>query len=116
MNPEEFVKKIRYSVLDENMDIYRDLFENTVIDQTSDLYWQEALKLFKNLDTDAKETLFKIMRQVSVDTISNLFSLLDGISYLEDQSEDFTLTVGTEINILNGDLQDIFLEIEENAP
>ncbi|AJQ94842.1 hypothetical protein [Gynuella sunshinyii] len=114
MKPEEFVKKIRQSVLDENIAIYKDLFANTEIDQASDPYWQEALGLFKKLGDKEKETLFKIMRQVSVDTISNLFALLDGVSCLEDQDGDFSLTIENEKKQLNGDLQDIFLEIEED--
>ncbi|WP_185843532.1 hypothetical protein [Pseudoalteromonas luteoviolacea] len=54
------------------------------------------------------------MRQVSVDTISNLFALLDGVSCLEDQDGDFRLTIENVKEQLNGDLQDIFLEIEED--
>jgi len=114
MKPEEFVKKIRQSVLDENIAIYKDLFANTEVDQVSDPYWHEALGLFNKLSDEEKETLFKIMRQVSVDAISNLFALLDGVSCLEDQDGDFSLTIENEQEQLNGDLQDIFLEIEED--
>jgi len=114
MKPEEFVKKIRQSVLDENVAIYRDLFETTEVDQASDPYWKEARGLFEKLGDKEKETLFKIMRQVSVDTISNMFALLDGVSCLEDQDGDFSLTIENEQEQLNGDLQDIFLEIEED--
>lgn len=115
MKPEEFVKKIRQSVLDENIAIYKDLFEGTSIDQATDLYWIEALGLFNKLSDDDKKILFKIMRQVSVDTISNIFALFDGINFLEDQTENFSLTLNDKQERLNGDLQDIFLEIEENA-
>ena len=114
MKPEEFVKKIRQSVLDENIAIYKDLFETTEVDQASDPYWKEALDLFEKLGDKEKETLFKIMRQVSVDTISNMFALLDGVICLEEQDGDFSLTIENKQEQLNGDLQDIFLEIEED--
>jgi hypothetical protein len=114
MTPENFVKKIRQSVLDENTVIYRDLFEMTEVEQASDLYWKEALALFNKLSNEDKETLFKIMRQISVDTISNFFAVLDGVNCLEDQEGDFSLKLDNKPEKLNGDLQDIFLEIEEN--
>ncbi len=114
MKPEEFVQKIRQSVLDENVVIYKDLFETTEVEQASDPYWKEALCLFKKLSNEDREILFKIIRQVSIDTISNLFAILDGVSCLEDQEGDFSLTLDDKPEKLNGDLQDIFLEIEEN--
>ncbi|PSU16341.1 transposase [Photobacterium kishitanii] len=113
MKPEEFVKKVKQSVIDDNLTIYKDLFKNTDADHVSDLYWKESLTFFKKLSDEEKETMFKIMRQVSVDTVSNIFGILDGISYLEGQSGDFLLTVDNKQEQLNGDLQDIFLEIEE---
>lgn len=112
MSPEDFVKKIRQSVIDENSAIYRNLFENTQVDQATDPYWREALGFFHKLEDKDKEILFKIMRQATVDTVSNMFSVFDGVSSLVDQDGDFSLTFeGGEP--LNGDLQDYFLEAEE---
>lgn len=113
MEAENFVNKIRQSVIDENTSIYKDLFETTAINQANDPYWQEALKLFGQLDDVQKETLFKIMRQVSVDTVSNIFAILDGVSSLENQDGEFTLSLDGDSQKLNGDLQDIFLSLEE---
>ena len=115
MKPEDFVQKIRQSVLDENIAIYRELFETTEIEETSDPYWKSALLLFNKLGVEEKEVLLNIMRQASVDTISNLFALLDGVSCLEGQQGDFYLALSKDLNALNGDLQDIFLEMEENS-
>ncbi len=115
MKPEDFVKKIRESILDENVGIYKDLFNSTSVDEASDEYWKEALRFYGKLNSEERETLFKIIRQVSVDTISNLFGVLDGVTCLDDQGEDFTLTIGDDgKGKINGDLQDIFLEIEED--
>jgi len=113
MKPEEFVVKIKHTILDENAAIYKDLFEHTPIEQTSDPYWNDALKFFNQLGDNEKKVLFKIMRQVSVNTVSNFFAVLDGVSCLEGQDGDFNLTVGDEKKSLNGELQDILLELEE---
>ncbi len=114
MKPEKFVSNIRQSILADNLIIYRELFNETEIDQATDKYWKEALQLYKKLDKDDQEILFKIMRQVTADTISNLFGVLDGVSWLEDQEDDFKLSIDNDKQEkLNGDLQDIFLEAEE---
>ena len=60
-----------------------------------------------------RAVLFEIMRQVTVDTVSNLFGILDGASALEGPREDFVLTSQPDNRKLNGNLQDLFLEAEE---
>lgn len=115
MIPEEFVKKIRLSVLDENQAIYKDLFQNTDVKDASDSYWQGALGLFGNLNDSEREILFSIIRQVTVDTVSNMFGVLDGVTTLEDFDDDLVLSLEGGEEQLNGDLQDIFLEIEEGT-
>ena len=52
------------------------------------------------------------MRQVMVDTLSNVFAVLDGVSMLSGQEEDFVLS--HQGKRLNGDLQEIFLSQEED--
>ena len=112
MNVEDFVRSIRKQVLQSNMDIYRELFRETKRNDATDEYWQCALSLYGSLDDDMKEVLFAVIRQVMVDTISSIFALLDGVSLLENQEEDFELLHSGQR--LNGDLHDIFLKIEES--
>ncbi|GAA4277706.1 hypothetical protein [Aquimarina mytili] len=113
MKPEKFVRNISDSVINENLNVYKDLFETTAIDTVSDEYWKEALGLYNELDSFQKEVLFKIIRQTQVDSISNILGILDGRLYLEGQSSDFELTYDGKK--LNNDLQDIFLEIDEES-
>lgn len=114
MKPEDFVQKVRQSIIDENMVIYKDLFENTSIEKVNDPYWKEALGFFKDLSDENKRVLFNIMRQTSIDTTSNLFAILDGVAYLEGQKGSLSLISNDEESeILNGSLQDILLEFEE---
>jgi len=115
MTSEELVKKIRSSVLDENQAIYKDIFQSTNINDASAPYWQGALGLFEKLDDGEREILFSIVRQTTVDTISNMLGVLDGVTTLEGFDGDFVLSLESEEEQLNGDLQDIFLEIEENS-
>ena len=113
MKAEYFVEKLRQAIIEENDVIYRDLFNNTDEAEATYEYWKKALALFRSLDSDNRETLFKIMRQVSVDTLSNVFGVLDGVSAVEDVDEEFKLTTDVDSEVINGDLQDIFLEMEE---
>lgn len=114
MNAEDLVKGIRKTIIDDNSEIYRDLFDSTQLEDVTDEYWVEALNFYSKLSPDDRGTLFKILRQVSVDSVSNFFAVLDGVSPLDEQDGDlFLATEGERDNRLNGELQDIFLELEE---
>ena len=114
MKPEAFASKLRESVVQQNMAIYRDLFATTSINSLSDLYWKRALALHASLTPEQRSVLFEIMRQTMVDTVSNVFAILDGISSLDGSKEDFILASKTDPQKINGNLQDLFLEIEES--
>jgi hypothetical protein len=105
MKATEFAAQIKKSVVDENVGIYRELFENS--DKASDPYWKRALHLYSTLDASQKEVFFEIIRQVAIDTISNVFAIVDGVAQLDGQDGDCSLTCGTDR--LSGELQDQFL-------
>ncbi len=113
MNTREFVVGLRKQVIQSNVDIYRSLFEEAQAADAKDDYWKDALSLYASLDPARKETLFRVVRQVMVDTVSNVFAILDGASYIDSQHEDLDLSCAGDR--LNGELQDIFLQIEEDA-
>ena len=106
MNAAEFTGQVKRSVVDENVGIYRDLFENT--EKATDPYWQRALALYKALDASQKEVFFEVLRQTAIDTVSNVFAVVDGVTQLDGQDGDCSLTCGTDQ--LSGELQDHFLE------
>ncbi|REJ64951.1 MAG: transposase [Planctomycetota bacterium] len=106
MKTEEFVAQVRQSVVEENTGIYRDLFENTT--SATDPYWIRALGLYKALDDEQKEVLFEIVRQVTVDSVSNVFAIVDGVTELDGQDGSVRLQCGPDE--LSGELQDRFLE------
>jgi hypothetical protein len=113
MTPENFVTQVRSAVVDQNVAIYKELFESTAPDAASDPYWKRALTLYRSLNETDRLVLFEIMRQATVDTVSNIFAILDGVSALEGPREDFALTTTSDRQKINGNLQDLFLEADE---
>ena len=113
MTPENFVTQVLSTVVDENVAIYKELFESTAPDAASDQYWKRALTLYRSLSESNRLVLFEIMRQASVDTVSNIFAILDGVITLEGPREDFVLTTISDRQKINGNLQDLFLEADE---
>jgi hypothetical protein len=114
MTPQEFVSQLRIEVVSENTTIYRGLFSNTPIEEASDPYWKRALELFGNLSPGEKEVFFEVIRQVAVDTTSNVLGLIDGVNSLHGISGELELRLGGKK--LSGDLQSLFLVEEERSP
>jgi hypothetical protein len=113
MKPENFAAQLRIAVIEQNTAIYKDLFASTSKDSASDPYWKRALGLHAALTPEQRAVLFEIMRQTMVDTVSNVFAILDGVSSMDGSKEDFVLASKTDPQKINGNLQDLFLEIEE---
>jgi hypothetical protein len=111
--PKDFVDQLRTAVVDENIDIYRDLFANTSVEKTTDPYWKRALTLFRELSSEKQEVFFEIVRQVAVDTTSNVLGVIDGVNSLKDMDTDLSLVFGDDRLTLSGDLQSLFLAEEE---
>lgn len=113
MNNKEFVKEIINTVSDEYIDTYQQIYSSTLIDNKikKDPYWFDALTFYQSLSQKDKETLFKIIKQTTIDTTSTILGIIDGPVSLNQISGDFTLTYteNEKTVILNGDLQDEFL-------
>jgi len=105
MNVKDFVQGIRKTVVEENTEIYRDLFENT--ESATDAYFIRALSLYHSLDDEQRKVFLEVTRQVSIDAVSSLFAILDGVTPIEGQAEEIRVVCGDEE--LSGELQDAFL-------
>jgi len=114
MNQSDFITHIRDEIIDQNLAIYRELFASTDPANASDPYWRRALGLFATLNDDQRTVLFQIIRQVMVDTTSNLLGVLDGVNWLQGQTEGFRLTTDSSTDKLNEGLQDLLLGMEED--
>jgi len=115
MTPEQFSSGLMREIVDANSAIYRELYIKGRPEKSRIPWGRRALTLFHSLQPDQQEVLFEIMRQISVDTVSNVLAILDGGSPLKDSFEDYSLTYGGGEK-LNGDLQSLFLAEEEQRP
>lgn len=106
MKPEEFVAGLRQTIVEENAEIYRDLFETT--EAATDPYWTRALAFYAALDNDQKCVFCEILRQVAIDSVSNLLAVLDGATVLDGQDQQFLLQSGSDQ--ISGELQNLFLQ------
>jgi hypothetical protein len=115
MNPKDFVIGLKTTVIEENLNIYKELFSSTPIKDVTDEYWRRSLTLFNSLPAEQREVFFEVIRQTMVDTTSNILGIIDGVSVINDESDDFSLTYGNDKKSLTGDLQSLFLAEEEKA-
>ncbi|GMA98778.1 hypothetical protein [Pelosinus sp. IPA-1] len=106
-----FIKGIYKTVVEENKELYKDLFNNTTIDKRTDEYWKQSLNLYNNLSKDNKEALMNIIEQTMIDTISNIFGIIDGSSTLNGCNIKTKLLLDGKDT--DGELQDTFLEYVE---
>ena len=106
----EKVEIIYESIVEEGMETYKQLYEETKITDRTIVFWRNAIKLYEKLDSNEKEIFFDIIEQVIIDTTSSIFGILDGSSSIAGGG-----TLETDIKIDNLDteqnLQDYFLEI-----
>lgn len=112
MTSEHFAAGLMQSVVDDNVSTYRELFANTLPDDASDPYWKRSLALYHTLTPDQQSVFFEVIRQVSVDTTSNVLGVIDGVNFIAGGDEEFTLIYGRDQKI-SGDLQSLFLVEEE---
>lgn len=111
MTPKDFVDGLYATIVEEISEIYRNLFVNTEIEGSSDPYWKNSLAFFNALSVDQREVFLNVVRQVIVDTTSNVLGIIDGANGLPNYNGEFKLF--SDGNELSGDLQNIFLTKEE---
>lgn len=111
---QDFVRAVHNELITIHCNGYRKLLEETAPGDATDPYWQRALRFYAMLDEAGKQALLSIIRQTMVDTVSSLFGLLDGNRQLREVSGELSLGISGER--IDGDLQDKFLEIEEQGP
>jgi hypothetical protein len=115
MTPSTLASEIRRVVVERNAALYWGIFTSTKPDQSSDAHWKRALVLYQSLDAIDQATFRAVIRQTIVDTVSSLLAVLDGASKLDGVPEELVLSTKSGDQILNGYLQDLFLEAEEAA-
>ena len=117
MPPEEFVSSIYKKVVTDGIVHYDEILSRGTnsIDpkRIRNWDWHYILKAYETMNDGQRAALKLMARQATVDTISYILGIIDGPVILPKFREDFVLTYGDPPVQLNGDLQDIFLALEE---
>ena len=107
MDERAFSEKLLSGAVEANLASYRKLFTETKIERAADSYWKSALAFFEKLNQKDREVFFSILRQVSVDSVSNVLGAIDGSSDI-GLNRNVRL-VDQDGKIISGSLQDHFL-------
>ncbi|MEC1180001.1 hypothetical protein P9B03_15985 [Metasolibacillus meyeri] len=111
INPVDLVLDIKRDIYLEHISGYEKVLNTPITDSADTL--TEGARFYQSLDENQRNVLLSLMRNSISDTISSVFAWLDGVYYLENQTENIELKFEQSPDKLNGYLQDIWLAIEE---
>ena len=111
MNSAEFVSAIRERVINGDHQYYSESLESSL--EPTDPIWKQGIQLYKGMTKEQKEAFLNFLRLVQANTVSHIFGILDGSSYLEGKNDDFVLKTESSEAPINGYLQDLFWEMED---
>lgn len=111
LNPVDLVLEIKNDIYLEHISSYEGTLNTPPSDNTDML--SEGVRFYQSLNENQKNLFFYLIKNSISDTISNVFGWLDGVYYLENQTENLELKFEKSGNKINGCLQDIWLAIEE---
>ena len=107
---EQIGKALYHSIVEDNLAIYRETFnEKGDISEWIE-YWQKAVALYRTLDESQREVFFSILRQAITDTVSNVLAVLDNVASL---TGDWRFSVTANGVDTEEGLQDAFLAYVE---
>lgn len=105
MTAEEFVNNVKNEIFKEAFEYYFKMLPNPIAG--TDKNWKASKELYHSLNEEQKQQMQAFTKMVMQDVVSIIFGKLDNISSFANQEGDFELTMNG--NVINGDLQDIFL-------
>lgn len=108
---EIFIRSLYKTIVQEGKSEYKELLDNTNIDDATDKYWISALQLYGNLTEDNKKELLEVIELVIIDTISSMLGIIDGSSTLSGCNVEPKLYLDNVDT--DSELQDLFLEYVE---
>ena len=112
MNPNELIDFLRNNVIEKNLELYKMLLDTTK--EATDETWKGILPIYNSLNEVQKSNFIKFLGLVEVNTLSHVLGILDGVSSTKDLKDELILISNSTEEKINGELQDIFLESEEN--
>ena len=114
MRTEQFVISLKKEVIDDGNKAYKNILENTSINDVTDNYWKKVILFYKSLGDSERKIVLQIINQVQIDTLSAIFGILDGSRVLENQLEDFVISLSESKEVIEPEMQEIFLGIIED--
>jgi len=99
-------------ILKVNLQHYKTAYQDIEITDDMSTESKEKIKFIQSLSDMDKSIFYSHIQQVIIDTLSNIFGIIDGSSYLEGFTDgEFELKYGKDIKkVISGSLQDVFLE------
>lgn len=91
MKPEDFINKLKDSVLDESMKFYIETLNTKDIPDNTIQHWKDALNLFNKLEKKEQKILLSIIQQTIIDTTSTILGVIDGSTSLDKEQGNFCL-------------------------
>lgn len=113
ISPEEFISLFYRKVIESNTKIYNEMYIEGFDQPSTDPYMRRAFDLVSRISTKDRETLLSIIKQIMIDTSSNIFGIFDGITDFSPFNEAFKITYGADGELINGELQSAFLARSE---
>lgn len=107
----DFINRLREQVIEEDNKAYQNLFDVAI--DAKDPIWKDILSIYKDMPKEQQLAFLHFIRMIQANTLSHILGVLDGTTPLTKTHESFILkTKGNEASI-NGNLQDLFLVMEE---
>ncbi len=114
MTEKELAIQFYQAAVEDAVRQYRSFFRAPLAEITDPL-WRDLVSWAASLPAEKRELLIRFGRQAATDGVSTILGVLDGSTFLPNQSADFTLHFGNQSVPLSGTLQDSFLEAAETA-
>jgi len=107
---EEFIRRIYAAIVEDNLESYKNMFSGSNNESTID-YMKAARSLYCALDESQKAIFFSMIKQVIIDTISNVFGVIDGVCGIDDKEWNCKMSINGQST--DDELSDSFLEYVE---
>jgi hypothetical protein len=114
MQTEKFIQLIVDEVVEGNTSLYRRFYTSQLPNPATDEDFMVRHELINRINPNDQAVVFGMMRQATIDAISKLFGVLDGSSTIGDSVLNVQI-LSEDGELMNGDLQDMFLEHIENV-
>ena len=113
MSPDCFVLALQNAVVRDNLTVYSELFRSTPVEKAVDPHWVRALTLFNGLDEANKDVLLEIICHTMIETTANVLGIVDGCCPVPGMDAEVSLMLDGDY--IGGDLQELFLELNEET-